>query len=57
MLLHKLKDELDPIKAALNEMSLLVHKMAEKQEINLDDAMHYSYNSYYNSVPAYYSYS
>ena len=31
---RKLRDELNTIKATLNEMSLLVHKMAETQGIN-----------------------
>ena len=35
---RKLRDELNTVKATLNEMSLLMHKMAEKQEIDLDDA-------------------
>ena len=40
MLQHnrKLRDELNDVKATLEEMSLLVHKMAEKQEIDLKDA-------------------
>ena len=35
---RKLRDELNTVKVTLNEMSLLIHKMAEKQEVDLDDA-------------------
>ena len=35
---RKLSDEVNTIKATLNEMSLLVHKMAEKQKVDLKDA-------------------
>ena len=35
---RKLRDEVNAVKATLNEMSLLVHKMAEKQGIDLKDA-------------------
>ena len=35
---RKLRDEVNAVKTTLNEMSLLVHKMAEKQGIDLKDA-------------------
>ena len=33
---HKLKDEVKTVKTTLNEMSLLVHKMAETQAMMAD---------------------
>ena len=35
---RKLRDELNTVKVTLNEMSLLIQKMAEKQDVDLDDA-------------------
>ena len=45
VLLHqnrKLTEEVNHLKATVNEMSLLIHKMAEKQEIDLKDTRNWS---------------